>query len=390
VVQGRRIGTSDNLGSLVDEISDPVENSIFPQVASDSTGKATVLWISAKTLVVRDVAADEAMGARSAISVPSDEPGPPVLAGNPSGALIVLWQGIPSHLRYAFRPAGSSFGPARDLVTPIATGFYSAGIDSEGNAAGAWNFAPGAVSQIAGFDAAGPRLSGVQIPTSGQVGTSLGFSLGSAFDVWSPIASTDWDFGDGGRASGSSVNHTYNAAGNYRPSVSVTDAVGNASSASGSLSVAGADDVIVERFSVTRKAFSVGPRATAKNARKKRRAKRKGTTFLYRLSRAATATITIERVVTGRRVRTKSGRKVKTKCKKLTRKNRARRRCKLYRRVGTLTRAAKQGNNRTAFSGRIGKRKLRPGRYRARITAKTPQGKTSKARTATFRVVRRR
>jgi hypothetical protein len=58
------------------------------------------------------------------------------------------------------------------------------------------------------------------------------------------------------------------------------------------------------------------------------------------------------------------------------------------RRVGTLRRAGRTGANRVAFSGRIGRRALRPGRYRLRITAVDPAGNSSVTRTRRFRMVR--
>jgi len=42
-----------------------------------------------------------------------------------------------------------------------------------------------------------------------------------------------------------------------------------------------------------------------------------------------------------------------------------------------------------AFSGRIGKRALKPGSYRASLTAKDPAGNASKVKRLGFRIVRR-
>jgi hypothetical protein len=41
------------------------------------------------------------------------------------------------------------------------------------------------------------------------------------------------------------------------------------------------------------------------------------------------------------------------------------------------------------FSGRIGRKKLKPGRYRARLVAVDPDGNRSPGRTVKFRIVRR-
>jgi hypothetical protein len=55
-------------------------------------------------------------------------------------------------------------------------------------------------------------------------------SGGVALDVWSSVASTRWDFGDGTAADGKSVSHGYSAPGSYEVTVSSTDSLNNVSS----------------------------------------------------------------------------------------------------------------------------------------------------------------
>jgi hypothetical protein len=118
---------------------------------------------------------------------------------------------------------------------------------------------------------------------------------------------------------------------------------------------------VVSGFRVTNKVFAPAARA----ATLARRRTRTGTTFLYKLSRAAKVTITIER---------RRGRKHV-----------------LYKTIGALrTRDGKAGRNRIRFSGRIGKRALKQGRYRATLVAVGFPGVSSRARHASFRVVKRR
>jgi hypothetical protein len=57
--------------------------------------------------------------------------------------------------------------------------------------------------------------------------------------------------------------------------------------------------------------------------------------------------------------------------------------------MGTLSRAGKQGANSHRFSGRIGRRALRPARYRASLTATDKAGNRSSVRRVRFRIVRR-
>jgi DNA-binding beta-propeller fold protein YncE len=67
----------------------------------------------------------------------------------------------------------------------------------------------------------------------------------------------------------------------------------------------------------------------------------------------------------------------------------ARRVASRYKRVGTLTRRnLPAGRTRIRFSGRVGRRALAPGRYRASVKATDPAGNRSSATRASFRVVR--
>jgi hypothetical protein len=101
-------------------------------------------------------------------------------------------------------------------------------------------------------------------------------------------------------------------------------------------------------FAVTRR------RGRARSARPRR-----GTTFRYRLSEPARVVFTVERRV-GRR----------------------------FARVGAFAQRAGAGANARRFSGRIGGRKLRPGRYRAILGATDAAGNRSRAKRAAFKVVR--
>ena len=84
------------------------------------------------------------------------------------------------------------------------------------------------------------------------------------------------------------------------------------------------------------------------------------------------------------------GRRVGRRCEAPIRKLRERRRCTRYKRAGTLTRRnLPAGRNTIRFSGRIGKRALAPGGYRATVTATDPAGNRSTPTRATFRIARR-
>jgi virginiamycin B lyase len=105
----------------------------------------------------------------------------------------------------------------------------------------------------------------------------------------------------------------------------------------------------------------------------------KGSTLAYALSEASTVTILIERKAAGRR----SG----GSCKAPSTKNKGARPCTRYLTAGTLSRRGLQGGNEIAFTGRIGRRALKPGSYRATVTAKDAAGNKSKTSTAGFTIV---
>lgn len=137
----------------------------------------------------------------------------------------------------------------------------------------------------------------------------------------------------------------------------------------------------VSKFGVLPSVFAVGRSRTPTSARRKRVPR--GSSFRYTLSQASVVRIRIYRLLPGR--------KVGRRCRAPSRKLRKRKKCTRAKRVGTLVRRkAKSGKNKVKFSGRIGRKALKRGRYKATITATAPGApRASKARTAKFRIVRR-
>jgi hypothetical protein len=111
---------------------------------------------------------------------------------------------------------------------------------------------------------------------------------------------------------------------------------------------------------LTPKRFRVSPRGTATVARLGR-----GSRIRYSLSEAAAVTLRFQRGVRTRRT--------------------GRRR---WVPAGTLRRAGIAGVNRVPFSGRIGRRALRAGRYRLVLRATDAAGNSAKATPRALRVVR--
>jgi hypothetical protein len=224
------------------------------------------------------------------------------------------------------------------------------------------------------------------------------FAYGATLtDRWSSSAVGSWAFGDGtpGPLSG---NKTYPAPGTFTAVLTATDGQGNTTAAKRSITVSdppagggpggggggggGGSDTTAPAFLAAR-VSNVRFRIDAAGAAEPLAgaAARRGTTFLYELSEAANVRFAIKRRLPGRRV---AG-----KCVKPTRSNQGRRRCERFRAVGAFTVASTAGANSNAFSGKLGIRRLRVGRYRAKLTAVDAAGNKSASKVLAIRVVRR-
>jgi DNA-binding beta-propeller fold protein YncE len=132
-------------------------------------------------------------------------------------------------------------------------------------------------------------------------------------------------------------------------------------------------------LSITRRVFAPARSSTPLTGQTARRHKR-GTRFSFTLDQAATVRVTIQRRTRGRRV----GHACRPNRPSLHRK----RRCTRYVRVARLTRTGHAGSNQLPFTGRIRRKPLRPGTYRAVFVAVTSAG-SSKSTATSFRVVKR-
>lgn len=107
----------------------------------------------------------------------------------------------------------------------------------------------------------------------------------------------------------------------------------------------------------------------------------RGSSFRYSLSEDASVQITLTQLLHGQRV---GGRCLKPKPKRRSRPG-----CVRSVKRGTLQRHGRSGANSVPFSGRIGRKALPAGRYRARIVATvTGAASASVPRTLTFTIVR--
>ncbi len=268
----------------------------------------------------------------------------------------------PFELLAARRTPSGEFEAATQLTLPDESAFNQAlSGDGKGNFIDLFQREEesGYTLRARGYDGVAPSFSALSVPERTRTGVKTAFSA-SVFDVWGPTT-TAWTFGDGGSADGSSVTHVYKRTGGKRTvEATATDAAGNTSSEQRTVAVKDATRVVILSARFRPAKFAVGRKATAVAAKLRR-----GSVLRYRLSEKAKVSVTFERAVRGRR------------------------RGKRFVRVGKikpLRRAGRRGANRIRFSGRIGRRALRPGRYRAVLRATDTGGLKSKPRRARFKI----
>jgi hypothetical protein len=204
-------------------------------------------------------------------------------------------------------------------------------------------------------DSAAPTIAGLSVPQVGEPGEPLTFGA-TVTDVWSPFTAT-WDFGDGSSAPGPGAGHIYAGTGSFNAALTAADSEGNVATQGATVPVKRIPPRILS-FGMTHRVFAVGRKATPLSGARRRVPV--GTTFRFKLSEAATARIAIQR---------KRGRK--------------------WKKVGTLKRRAPAGPKRVPFSGRLRRKALAPGRYRAVLVATDKAKNRSKPRRLGFKVVRR-
>jgi PKD repeat protein len=83
-----------------------------------------------------------------------------------------------------------------------------------------------------------PTASMTLTPQTGEAPLAVSFDGSGSSDAEGPIASYAWDFGDGATGSGATVSHTYQSAGTYTATLTVTDAVGATAQATATIDVA--------------------------------------------------------------------------------------------------------------------------------------------------------
>jgi 6-phosphogluconolactonase (cycloisomerase 2 family) len=225
-----------------------------------------------------------------------------------------------------------------------------------------------------------------------------GPSRNSTFDASASAraARFDWDFGDGKTLpdGGPTPTHRYARAGVFEVRLTVADESGCSTEqiyTGQSTTCPGGTEATttasldtppaISGLAVTNKQFAVGAaRRESKGAAQPSRKKvKRGTTFRYRLTERARVRFTIERK--------RPGRSVGGRCRPSTPKNRKRKKCTRFNKLGSIRAAGKKGRNRTRFSGKLKGKKLPPGRHCAVAIATDLAGGKSTPRRVSFRIV---
>jgi 6-phosphogluconolactonase (cycloisomerase 2 family) len=202
----------------------------------------------------------------------------------------------------------------------------------------------------------------------------------------SRAARYDWDFGDGTKLAngGPAPSHVYAGSGVYPVTLTVTDGSGcsvrqiydgHSTVCPGGTSAVAAGSVdtlpALSRLKPTPKKFEPKPKGKAKG--------KFGTTFRYTVSEAATVRFKFERK--------KVGRLVGKKCKPASAKNKGKKKCPLFKSIGSRSQAAKAGQNKLKWNGNLKGKPLPAGSYRATVIATDKAGGRSTGKTVGFRLL---
>jgi PKD domain len=206
-------------------------------LAAGPTGAAAISWLQTigTTIDVKALAGTTTTGfTGTAESVSDAGASNPTAAIGDDGTVVAAWEqaatgGNIGQARVRTPGAAGTWGDTRTLSAVHANGtFPSLATDGRGDFATLSAPYDGTRHPVtlSFYDASPPTL-GTPTEVGGPFG-GIPFTLATTVsDEWSTAGTPTWTFGDGGTASGLSVNHTYAAVGTYTAHVTVTDSSGN-------------------------------------------------------------------------------------------------------------------------------------------------------------------
>lgn len=260
-----------------------------PSLGMDAAGNATVIFngFDTATMTASIQSATKPVGGAWGAHTPIRESNdiasvaPPVLAVHPTGRMIALWSEIAptTRLRSSSRTAAAdpwgadgdvrevadiprccgvamtatgnvtvltaingvieaqqrvgdagSWGPVATLGTDYFNTAPIAGGDDAGHVLGLWLRNGGQADSdlvVSTFDVSAPIVDNVTLPAQVTAGQSAAMSA-TARDLWTSVAEIRWTFGDGtAPALGAATSHTWSNPGVFTVTVRVTDAAGN-------------------------------------------------------------------------------------------------------------------------------------------------------------------
>jgi PKD repeat protein len=257
----------------LDTIDPADDRTVLPVVpALGPDGAISVLWTEASgtsstSVILSRIPAGGTVASAQTLATSPDTgvTGWPQLAATSDGTLLAEWIEMPSDpgsattatVRAARIGADGTIAPATTagtLTFPTSLGILAAAFaqpfaDTAGGGLVKLLSIDGGITatvSLRRLDAAGPAVT-ADVPATAVAGVPITLSATASDRSGATVA---WDFGDGGRASGGSVQHAYAAPGTYAVTVTATDGAQN-------------DTVVRKQLTVTAPAVPVDPPAPA-------------------------------------------------------------------------------------------------------------------------------
>ncbi len=209
-----------------------------------------------------------------------------------------------------------------------------------------------------------PPVAVASGPASGDPGQALGFDGSQSSDLDAEELIHSWSFDDGTQASGEVVQKAFATPGPHTATLTVTDPSGLTDAAVVTLTISplpvgpagpGQASLVLGDLKLVPGRFRV---VAARRGARAAKAPPRGTRIRFTLSQAAPVTFTVERPRPKRR----------------------------WKKVGSFTLQGGSGANSLKWGGRIGKRTLKPGRYRLTAQARSGNGPPSEPQRKRFKI----